>query len=309
MSKFSRVFELIKNPKELSNVIFFRRVRNGFYDNMSDEEYLKKMYKQLTGKKLNLENPKTFNEKLQWLKLHNRKPEYSQMVDKYGAKQYVAEKMGEEYIIPTLGVWENFDDIDFDALPEQFVLKCTHDSGGLVICKDKSKLDIEAAKKKINRSMKRNFYLFGREWPYKNVKPRIIAEKFMSDLGNEEGLVEYKFFCFNGEVKIILVCKGGAHGNGRTNDYCDLQLNRYPFTSLYPNSEGEVTRPEELPELIAFAEKLSAGIPQVRIDTYLAGGKIYFGEMTFFHNSGFCTFNPEEWDAKIGEWIVLPEGE
>lgn len=279
----------------------------GFYNNLSDEKYLKKCYKVKFHKELDLENPQTFNEKLQWLKLHDRKPEYTRMVDKYEAKKYVADLIGEEYIIPTLGVWDSFDDIDFDSLPEQFVLKCTHDSGGLVICRDKSQLDKEKAKEKINKSLKRNYYLHGREWPYKDVKPRIIAEQLITELSNGEGLVEYKLFCFGGKVKMILVCKGEAHGSGRTNDFCDCELNRLPFTSLNPNSKGELVRPKELPQLIEIAETLSAGIPQLRVDTYLANGKIYFGELTFFHNSGMCTFDPEEWDEKLGGWIELPE--
>ena len=251
----------------------------------------------------NLINPQTYNEKLQWLKLHDRKSEYTQMVDKYEAKQYVAKKMGQECIIPTLGVWDRFEDIDFDSLPNQFVLKCTHDSGGLVICRDKSKLNRQAAQEKIESSLKTNYYWRNREWPYKNVPPRIIAEQYIEDI-NE--LVEYKLFCFDGKVKMILVCKGEAHSGGRTNDYCDINLKRLPFTSLNPNSIGELLVPKELPELIAFAEKLSQDIPQLRVDTYLSNGKIYFGELTFFHNSGMAHFEPEEWDHKLGQWIKLP---
>lgn len=276
----------------------------GLLNWLPDKMYLKLLYELRTGKKPDLKNPKNFNEKLQWLKLYDRNPEYSRMVDKHEAKRYVAEKLGEQYIIPTLGVWEKFDDIDFDALPEKFVLKCTHDSGGLVICKDKSKLDKESARAKIECSLKRNYYYSSREWPYKDVKPRIIAEQFLEDM---DELVEYKMFCFNGEVKMILVCKGQAHGAGRTNDYCDTNLKRFPFVSLNPNSEGELLVPKEMPELLSIAEKLSAGIPQVRVDTYLADGKIYFGELTFFHNSGMATFDPPEWDEKLGSWIKLPQ--
>ena len=167
----------------------------GFFKFMSDEAYLKFMYKLKMKRKLNLSDPQTFNEKLQWLKIYDRKPEYTTMVDKYEAKKYVADIIGEEYIIPTLGVWDRFEDIDFDELPDQFVLKCTHDSGGLVICRDKSKLDLKAAKKKINKSLKRNYYWIGREWPYKNVRPRIIAEKFMTDPTSDD-LQDYKFFFF-----------------------------------------------------------------------------------------------------------------
>lgn len=269
-----------------------------------DPLYLKLRYWAKFHKPLNLEDPKTYNEKLQWLKLYDRNPEYSRMVDKYEAKEFVSERVGAECVIPTLGVWDSFDEIDFDSLPERFVLKCTHDSGGLVICRDKKELDLNYARRQITSSLKRNYFWSNREWPYKDVKPRIIAEQFLEDA---DELVEYKLFCFDGKVKMILVCKGQAHSGKRTNDYCDVTLTRFPFTSLNPNSIGELKVPEELPELIAFAEKLSVGIPQVRVDTYLSDGKIYFGELTFFHNSGFGAMDPPEWDKILGSWITLPE--
>lgn len=277
--------------------------RMGLFNKLTDEQYIKLYYRLRFGKQINLENPKTFNEKLQWLKLYDRKPEYTQMVDKVGAKDYVAQKMGEEYVIPTLGVWERFEDIDFDKLPNKFVLKCTHDSGGLVICKDKATMNVETSKEMINKCLHQSYYLHGREWPYKDVKPRIIAEKYLDVLG---GAVEYKIFCFNGEAKMVLVCKGAAHGGNRTNDFCDRQLNRFPFKSLNPCSTDKIEVPAQLQEMLDFAEKLAGDIPQVRIDLYLVDGKIYFGEMTFFHNSGFCKFDPPEWDEKIGSWIKLP---
>ena len=275
------------------------------FDKMDDERYLKIAYWCNTGKKLNLTNPKTYNEKVQWLKLYNRKNIFTTMVDKSTAKDYVSNIVGDECIIPTIGVWDSFDEIDFEKLPDKFVLKCTHDSGGLVICKDKANFDKEAARKKINKCLKVNYFYYSREWPYKNVKPRIIAEEYLDALDSE--LVEYKMFCFDGEVKMVLVCKGSAHGGGRTNDYCDTELNRLPFTCYYPNSKGNLEKPKELPELIKFAEVLSKDIPLLRVDTYLVNGKIYFGELTFFHNSGYYPIEPDEWDGKIGEWIKLPE--
>ena len=185
----------------------FRKINHlGLYKNMDDAEFLKKNYSAIMKKNLHLENPQTFNEKLQWLKLYDHNPEYTKMVDKYEAKKYVADLIGEEYIIPTLGVWGSFEEIDFDALPNQFVLKCTHDSGGLVICRDKSKLYKNKARKKITRSLQQNFYYRSREWPYKNVKPRIIAEAYMEDTETEE-LRDYKFFCFGGNVKALFVAK------------------------------------------------------------------------------------------------------
>lgn len=269
-----------------------------------DKLYLRLYYFGKFRRPLHLRAPKTFNEKLQWLKLYDRKPEYTKMVDKYEAKTYVAEQIGEKYIIPTLGVWDRFEDIDFEALPEKFVLKCTHDSGGLVICPDKSKLNREAAREKIEQSLKYEYFYEAREWPYKNVRPRIIAEQYVEDM---DELVEYKMFCFDGKVKMILVCKGQAHGAGRTNDFCDLELKRLPFTSVNPNSNGELKVPKELPEMIDIAEKLAAGIPHLRVDTYLAEGKIYFGELTFFHNGGLSRITPFEWDKILGDWITLPE--
>lgn len=297
--KFGSLKTYVQHPVKLLT----RMGSQSFLKKMSDEKYLKMIFKDKTGYPLNLENPKTFNEKLQWLKIYNRNPIYTMMVDKYEAKKYVSNIIGEEYIIPTLGVWDSFDDIDFDVLPNRFVLKCTHDSGGLVICHNKNELNKEYAREKIEKCLQRNYYWSNREWPYKNVKPRIIAEEFLEDM---DELVEYKMFCFNGEVKMILVCKGQAHGEGRTNDYCDMSLHRLPFTSLYPNSKGELSVPKELSELLDVAKKLSVGIPQIRVDTYLADGKIYFGELTFFHNSGMAKFDPPEWDEKLGEWIKLP---
>lgn len=297
-----KFLKFLVNP----NYRFLILSNQGKYRSMPDEDFLKKKFRIRMGQELDLENPKTFNEKLQWLKLYNRQPIYTTMVDKYAVKQYVTDQIGSEYVIPTLGVWDHFDEIDFDSLPDRFVLKVTHDSGGIAICKDKKTFDKEAARAKIEKSLKRDYYNIGREWPYKNVKPRILAETFLENAEGKE-LVEYKIFCFNGEAKIILVCKGQAHGNGRTNDYCDTNLQRFPFTSLYPNSKGELDKPALLPELLKTAEKLSQGIPQVRVDLYICNNQIYFGEFTFFHNSGFCSFDPKEWDETLGSWIKLPK--
>ena len=290
----------------LGQKTILRLANRNFLNFLSDKTYIKLMYYARMGRKINLNDPQTLNEKLNWLKINNRNPLYTQLVDKYEVKNYIAEKLGEEYVIPALGVWDKFEDIDFGTLPDRFVLKCTHDSGGLVICKDKRTFDVQKAKEKINKSLKNNYYYHGREWPYKNVKPRIIAEEYLSPLG-EEGLIEYKIFCFNGKAKMVLVCKGPAHTPLRTNDYCDMDLNRLPFTCLFPNSVGELKEPKNYEKMIEIAEKLSENIPQVRIDLYNIDGQIYFGEMTFFHNSGFCAFEPNEWDEKLGEWIELPK--
>lgn len=276
---------------------------------MSDERYLKLMFKDRMGYKLNLKNPKTFNEKLQWLKIHNRRPEYTKMVDKYEAKLYVAEKLGEEYIIPSLGVWDKFDDIDFDGLPDKFVLKCTHDSGGLVVCRDKSKLDKEAAREKIERSLKRNYYWHSREWPYKDVKPRIIAEKYMEDSVTQE-LRDYKFFCFNGEMKVMFIASERYNETTETRfDFFDREFQHLNFRNGHPNADVLPAKPEKFEEMCVLAEKLSGDIPLLRVDFYEVDGEIYFGELTFSHWGGMMPFEPKEWDEKLGSWIKLPDKE
>lgn len=294
--------EKLKMFLEKPNKIIPLLGRKGFFNWLSDEAYLKMLYDTRMGKKLDLNNPQTYNEKLQWLKLYDRNPEYTRIVDKYEFKNYITEKLGPEYVIPTIGKWDKFDDIDFDKLPDKFVLKCNHDSGGIVICKDKSKLDREAARKKINKSLKRNYFWGNREWPYKNVKPCIIAEKYL-DL--PEGLTEYKLFSFNGRAEIILVCKGIAHTPSRTNTFFDRDFNKLPIQSLLPNQKEEEIKPAEYEQLLAIADKLSQGIPQVRVDFYIFEGQVYVGEMTFFHNSGMCKINPEEWDKKMGDMIDI----
>ena len=279
----------------------------GFYRWMSDEKFLKYAYRVHLGKKLDLEHPVTFNEKMQWLKLYDRRPEYTTMVDKYAVKQYVAEKIGEEYIIPTLGVWDTFDDIDFDTLPEQFVLKCTHDSGGLVICTDKSKLDKDNIRGLLGKYLKRDYYSIHREWPYKNVKPRIIAEAYMEDSATSE-LRDYKFFCFNGEPKVLyVITERKTSGHNFKLDYFDMDFQHLDFKNGYENSEYPIDKPLGFEKMKELAVVLSNGIPYVRVDFYEVDGKIYFGELTFFPTSGYGPFDPEEWDYKFGEWITLPQ--
>lgn len=285
---------------------FFYLSKCGFYRTMDDARYLEKIYKYKFGKDLSLENPKTFNEKLQWLKLHDRKPEYTSMVDKYEAKKYVSSIIGEEYIIPSLGIWDKFDDIDFDALPDQFVLKCTHDSGGLVVCRDKSKLHIKKAKSKINSSMKKNFFWVGREWPYKNVKPMIIAEKYMEDSSTAE-LRDYKFFCFDGNPEALFVATDRQkEGEEVKFDFFDMDYNHLNLRNGHKNSDSIPQKPQQFELMKDLARKLSQGIPHIRIDFYEVDGKVYFGEMTFFHFSGLVPFEPNEWDYKFGELIKLP---
>lgn len=251
----------------------------------------------------NLRNPITYNEKLNWLKLNDCNPMYTKLVDKYEVKAYISEIIGEEYIIPTLGVWERFDDINFNDLPEQFVLKCTHDSEGLVIVKDKKKLNIAEAKEKIEVALKQNFYYIGREYPYKDVKPRIIAEKYMEDHVDGE-LRDYKFFCFNGEPKAMFIASDRNSGNVKF-DYYDLEFNHLDIKQKYPNADKEIRKPETFSQMIEFSKKLSEGFPHVRVDFYEVDGKLYFGELTFYHFSGFMPFQPDEWDNVFGNWLDL----
>lgn len=310
MSKIKTAFELITkkdNNRALQKAIADNITKMDMLQNLSDEAYLKLVYRLIFGRKLDLKNPKTFNEKLQWLKLYNRKPEYTLMVDKYEVKGYIAEQIGEEYVIPTLGVWDNFDDIDFDSLPNQFVLKCTHDSGGLVICKDKSNLDVTKAREKINKALTRRFYYFGREWPYKNVKPRIIAEKYMVDKTVDE-LRDYKLFCFNGEPKVTLVCSGRFSEGGLREDFFDEQWNHISIKRPgHPNENTVIPKPINFEQMKMLAHQLFKSIPFLRVDFYEIDGKLYFGELTFYPASGFEEFEPNKWDYEMGEWIHLPE--
>lgn len=278
------------------------------FNHMNDKNYIRLKFYQRMGYFPNINNPQTFNEKLQWLKLYDRKPKYTQMVDKYEAKKYVASIIGKEYIIPTYGVWDRFDDIDFCSLPDQFVLKCTHDSGGLVICKDKSKLNINEVRQKIEKSLRTNYYLSGREWPYKNVKPRIIAEKYLEDTQSCE-LRDYKFFCFGGVARCYKIDFDRFvehHAN-----YYDIEGNILQFgeSNLPPIYSREIEVPGTISKMKDFAEKLSKEIPFLRADFYDADGKLYFGELTFYPASGMGKFTSDEWDHLLGSWIKLPGGD
>ena len=273
---------------------------------ISDKAYLKYLYKAAFGKKLNLDDPVTFSEKLQWLKLYDRNPEYCKLVDKYEVKRYIAEIIGEQYIIPTLGVWDRSEDIDFDTLPEQFVLKCTHDSGSVIVCRDKSTFDMEKARGFLKKKLKTNPFWYGREWPYKNLKPRILAEAYMEDEKTAE-LRDYKFFCFNGEVKALFIATDRQKAGEEVKfDFFDPDFNWLPFKQRHPNASVHPEKPVCFEEMKKLAVRISAGIPHVRVDFYEVNGRIYFGEMTFFHFCGMVPFDPEEWDAIFGEWLRLP---
>ncbi len=274
----------------------------------NDEIYLRVLFKLYMGQKLSLSAPKTFAEKIQWLKLYNRNTLFIKLVDKYEVKSYVADIIGEEYIIPTLGVWDSFDDIDFDLLPNHFVLKTTHDGGGagVVICKDKKSLHIKNARTIIKRSLRRRPYKIFREWPYKGVKPRIIAEKYLCDDHLEE-IPDYKFYCFDGIPMYCQVIRGRK--SNETIDFYDMQWNHMPFVGLNPvvkNGPNPVVKPQNLAEMVLLCEKLAKGLIFSRIDLYIVNNKVYFGEITLFPAAGIGEFTPKEWNYKLGDLIKLP---
>lgn len=281
----------------------------GKYKAMDDKAYLSRVFKGRMGYSPDLDHPVTFNEKLQWLKLHDRKKIYTTMVDKYEAKFYVSKLIGQEYIIPTLGVWDTFDEIDFANLPDQFVLKCTHDSGSVVIVRDKSNFDIEAARKKLERGLHRNFYAAGREWPYKNVKPRIMAEMYMQN-GSSTDLRDFKLQCFDGLVDNILVCTDRFSSQGVRYYYFDKNWIFLPYTETkYDDIDPESLKkfqPKNLELMISLAEVLSAGLPELRVDFYEINGKVYFGELTFYSDGGFDTTITREADLIMGKKLKLP---
>lgn len=302
--KLKSIKLLLKNPRRALIILG----KNSFLKLLPDEPYLKLLYRDRMKRPLNLANPQRYTEKLQWLKLHNRQDAYTQLVDKYAVRRHVAETIGEEYLIPLLGgPWTSFDDIDFDALPDQFVLKCTHDSGGLIVCRDKSKLDVAAARTKLEAALKRNYYWSSREWPYKNMQGRIIAEKYMEDSVTTE-LRDYKFFCFDGEPRALFIATDRYTPGEETKfDFFDMDFNHLDVRNGHPNAAVPPARPERFELMRELAAKLSAGFPHARIDLYEVDGQVYFGEITFFHWSGTTPFEPDEWDYTFGSWITLPE--
>ncbi len=298
----NKLIRAIKSPKKILTFILNKGAKL-----FSDKRFIKMKFYIEMGQKLDLDNPKTFNEKLQWLKLYNRKPEYTTMVDKFAVKEYVANIIGEERIIPTLGIWNSFDEIDFNSLPNQFVLKTTHGGGGggVVICKDKNTFDKQKAKKVLQKSLNSDIYWNYREWPYKDVPKRIIAEQFMSN--NDKDLEDYKIHCFNGEPKFILVC-GNRYGKGAMID--DFYTPEWELMDVrrpgHPRSEKASKTPEQLGQMLELSRILSKDIPFLRTDFYIIQSRIYFGELTFFPASGMSKFEPQEWDKKFGNWLKLP---
>lgn len=296
-----KLITYLKEPQKFCLVILTH-----FGTWLPDALYLKIMFRLKMGYSLDLKAPKTFNEKLQWLKLYNRKPEYTKMVDKCEAKKVAEKILGKEYLIPTLGVWDRFEDIDFSTLPDRFVLKTTNGGGGggVVICREKKNLDKASAAERLNISLKTSIYKLLKEWPYKNVKPRILAEEFKVDESGE--LRDYKFYCFNGEPKVFLVASERFSGHSTYFDYFDMDGNHLPFTQGGENNPILPKLPSTFEEMRQVAQELSQGIPHVRIDLYSVDDKVYFGEFTFFDSSGYEKFTPNEWDKVFGGWIKLP---
>lgn len=294
MNKIHKLFEFKKYPIHLLFHIGY---------NWDDIKYLKWMYLLRMHKRLDIINPQTYSEKLQWLKLHFFNSTHSIFVDKNEVKKYIAEKIGEEYVVRSYGVWDSFEDIDFDVLPEKFVLKCTHDSGSYYIVKDKSKMNYDEARRKINKGLRRCYFKRYRETPYKYLKPRVIAEEFLPTTDGEV-LTDYKFFCFGGEPKIMYISKDTS-START-DFFDMEFNHLDLRMKDPNSEVPPLKPEKFEEMKELAKVLCAGFPHVRVDFYVVNDQIYFGEFTFFHNGGFTHIQPADWDYRMGSWIELP---
>ncbi|MFW5800371.1 MAG: ATP-grasp fold amidoligase family protein [Spirochaetota bacterium] len=290
-----------KNPYLI--LLYFKK--RWFYRLLTDKKYIKMMYRQKTGKKLNLNQPETFNEKLQWLKLYDRQKTYTDLVDKYRVREYIKNMIGEKYLIPLYGVYDKYEDIDFNILPEKFVIKPNHSSGDIFICKDKNNIDHDLLRKRIKKWMKKNHYWVGREWVYKSINPKLIVEKYMTDESNYE-LKDYKFHCFDGEPRIIEVDFDRYTLHKR--NFYNKEWKLLDFTIRYPNDTSKkITKPSNLSLMLEISRKLSQGIPYVRIDLYSAYDKVFFGEITFYHASGYQKITPTTMDYYLGDLINLPE--
>jgi len=300
----------INNPR----IIIYYLNSLGWLNNLSDRKWVELIWWSKTGKKLDLDNPRSFNEKIQWLMVYDHRPEYTKLVDKYLVRNYVEDTVGSKYLVPLLGVWDSPDEINFDLLPNQFVLKCNHNSGeGMCVCRTKEKIDIPTVKKKLRHALSKNYYYGGREWSYKNVHPRILCEQFIvdNDPNNTAGtLIDYKFYCFNGEPKFLYVgvddISSGTKGDAKLS-FVDLDWKTPPFYRTdHEPIPVDVEKPERFDEMIKIAKDLSKGFPFVRVDLYWVNEKIYFSEMTFYPGAGYGFFSPEEWEKRLGDWIILP---
>lgn len=297
--KWRRFREIMKSERTFFDWFVTKKISHY----MPDSLYLKQFYKVYMNEKLDLRNPRSYNQKLQWLKLYDRNPLHTQLSDKYFVREYVEQRIGSKYLVPLLGVYSSFDEIDFSSLPNRFVLKTTHDSGGIVICDNLEKFDRVAAASKLNAHLNRNYYYWGREWNYKNIHPQIVAEKFLEDTEHND-LYDYKFMCCEGHVKCCLV-GSKRFKSGLNLTFFDLDWNVMPFNRGYPRSTDPIAKPKRFDDMVQLAEKLSHGIPFVRVDLYAIDDAIYFGEMSFHPGSGIAAFTPVEWDYRIGEWLNL----
>lgn len=299
---YNAVYSLFHDPRHFVSAAC---IRLGKW--LPDKAYLKLMFRLELKQKLDLDDPKTFNEKLQWLKLYYHRPDLTMMADKLAVKQHVTSLIGEQYVVPLLGSWDDPAEIDWDALPRRFVLKTNHDGGnyGIVICKDKDRLDKAKAIRKLRASLKRNPYLLGREWPYKNIPRKVFAEQYLEEAGKQE-LTDYKFYCFDGKVRFLFIASGRQEGH-ITFDYFDENYRHLDVVQTHPPAAVPPEKPEHFELMIQLAEKLSEGLPHVRVDFYQVNGKVYFGEYTFFTHGGWAAFDPDEYDRLLGSYIHLPE--
>lgn len=304
MSYKARIMNYLKRIQNNPWSIFWKLNYTKIQRILPDKVFLRIMYRARLGTHLDLRNPQTFNEKLQWLKLYDRNPHYTQMVDKYEAKKIIEATAGSQYVIPTYGIWNSFSEIDFNKLPNEFVLKTTHDAGRVIICRDKNELNKQDAEKKLDEGLKTNFFWQGREWPYKNVKPRIIAEKLLKEDGSTE-LMDYKIMCFSGKAYCCFVCTGRGSKEGLRVTFFDRDWKRLPFERHYPCDANEIQRPRGYQTMISLAEKISKNIAFLRVDFYEVNNEIYVGELTFYPGNGFEEFTPPDWDYKLGELIDL----
>jgi len=274
---------------------------------LSDKTFAEWAWQYRTGSELDLKNPRGFNEKIQWLKVYDRRDDYKLLSDKLEAKKFAASVIGQEHIIPTLAVFDSAESIDWNVLPDSFVMKCNHDSGGMVICRDKNALDKLAAKKKLRFYLKRNYFSLGHEWCYKGIKPKILCEALMQDERQRNSLVDYKFFCFHGKPEFLYVSEGLEDHRTASISFVDLNGKRLPFRRSDYRDVEKVTLPDKFTEMKEIAAKLAAAVNNrfVRVDLYEIGRQIYFSEFTFYPNGGFIPFEPAQWNEKIGELLHL----
>lgn len=295
-----KIKKIIRKPKIILMYIL-ARINLKF---IPDESFLKLSYWTHMNKRLNLSSPETFNEKIQWLKLNDRKEIYTTLVDKYAVRKYIEKKIGGQYLIQLFGAYDSFEEIDFEVLPNSFVMKPNHTSGDIFICKNKNEIDYKKLKKIVQKWLERDYYWVHREWPYKNIKKKIIIEKYIENLSSN-GLIDYKLMCFNGKVKCSFLCLNRNSSEGLNVDFYDLKWNKMPFERHYPKSNQTISKPINYEKMIEYAEILSEGIPFIRVDFYETDEKLFFGELTLYPGAGIEEFTPEKYDYELGSWIEI----